>query len=815
MLLKVLPGNLAIGYSPVVLLARALSVSEREEYVFFLTALVLSLLFGTAPLRAQSGASLQGRVFDESGAVVPQATVRFINPPTGFDRSVPAGEGDPLPSETRRVVLLYDERLDFPGLATLDATLVQSLTPGPSGPVEVYREAMDLSRFASDEYLGVLRHYLRAKYAAKKIDVVVAVMGPALDFLLGEGRGIFPGTPIVFCGIDRREIEGRSLPSHVTGVLVKRAFSPTLDVALRLHPGTSQVMFIGGTSEFEARIVEQARREFRPYEDRLTFTYQTALPLRELLAQLANLPPHTIVLYSTLFRDGAGEAFVPHEVAERISAAATVPVYGFVNQYVGRGIVGGHLYSLAAHGQQAAGLARRILAGEQPSDLPLLEGGASVDLFDWRQLQRWNISESQLPSGSTILFRQVGVWDQYRPLIIGAIGLLVVQTASIGALLFQRARRRRIENALLDSQQRYSLASAAGAVGVWDWNFETNELFVDPGLKSMLGFDDREISNRPDDWGSRVHPEDLPVATAGVKNCIDGITDTYELEHRMVHKDGSVKWMLSRGSALRAADRSLRRLVGTKVDITARKLAEDAIRESQAVLDASHREINDLAGRLIASQELERARIARDLHDDLSQEIAGLSIALSAIKRQVTGMPDAAHLVRDVSSVQQRAVALAENVRDLSHDLHPSVLEHAGLVTALTVHCTEIVRHQRMAVTFSADGDFESTSADAALCLYRVAQEGLRNVVMHANAESAEVRLSRAGDLAELSIADDGRGFDILRAGQRGHGLGLVSISERVRLLGGNVSIVTEQNKGTRLRVQVPANGHSGAALAH
>ncbi len=473
------------------------------------TALALVLL-AAAPLHAQSTAPLQGRAFDESGVVTAQAPISPSNP-AGVDRPRPADEEE---VETHRVVLLYDERLDFPGLAVLDAALEQSLTADRSGSVEVYREAMDLSRFGSDGYPRLLRDYLRTKYAAKKIDVVVAVMGPALDFLLGEGELIFPGTPIVFCGIDRREIEGRSLPSHVTGVLVKREFSPTLDIALRLHPGTSHVMFIGGTSEFDTRLVEQARRELRPYEGRLTFTYQTALPLRQLLAQLANLPPQTVVLYSTMFRDGAGEAFVPHEVAERITAAANVPVYGFLDQLMGRGIVGGRLYSVTAHGEQAAGLVRRILAGEQPSALPLREGGANVDLFDWRKLQRWNISESLLPSGSTILFRQVSAWGQYRPLIVGAILLLGLQTSLIGALLFQRARRRRVETALLDSQQRYSLAAAAGAVGVWDWNFETNELFVDSGLKSLLGFDDWEISTRPDDWGSRVHPEDLAVAAA-------------------------------------------------------------------------------------------------------------------------------------------------------------------------------------------------------------------------------------------------------------------------------------------------------------
>ena len=497
-----------------------------------------------------------------------------------------------------------------------------------------------------------------------------------------------------------------------------------------------------------------------------------------------------------------------------MAAAATVPVYGFVDQYMGRGIVGGQLYSIETHGKQAADLARRILAGERPSDLPMREGDVGVNQFDWRQMQRWGISEGQLPVGSTVLYRQSGTLKAYGWQIVGAGFLVAFETALIATLLVQRARRRRIEDVLTESQQRYALASAAGAVGVWDWNFATNELFIDSALKAILGFDDQEISTRPDDWGSRVHPEDLALASAGVKNCIDGVTDTYEIEHRMLHKDGSVRWMLSRGSALRGADGSLRRLVGTKVDITERKLAEEEIRESQAVLDASHREIDDLAGRLIASQEAERARIARDLHDDLSQQIAGVSIALSAIKRQITAMPAAAELASDVSSVQQRTVALADNVRHLSHDLHPSVLEHAGLVAALTAYCADIQRLQRVKVTFSTDGDFKSTSADTALCLYRVAQEGLRNVVTHANAGRAEVRLFRAGDFAELSIADDGRGFDIVGAGS-GQGLGLVSISERVRLVGGTVTIMTELNKGTRLRVQVPANGHSARPPRH
>ena len=371
---------------------------------------------------------------------------------------------------------------------------------------------------------------------------------------------------------------------------------------------------------------------------------------------------------------------------------------------------------------------------------------------------------------------------------------------------------RRSEAALRDSQQRYSLAASAGAVGVWDWNFETSELFVDPGLKSLLGFDDGEISTRPDDWGSRVHPQDRALAAAGVKNCIDGITDTYEIEHRMVHKDGRVRWMLSRGSALRGADGRLRRLVGTKVDITERKFAEQLVRENQASLEASNREIQDLAGRLIAYQEVERARIARDLHDDFSQHIAGLSIALSGLKRRLGELPGAGDLPDEVAALQQRAIGLAENIRNLSHDLHPSVLEHAGLVAALNAYCADLARRQALSIAFTAAGDFDSTSTAAALCLYRVAQEGLRNVVTHAHAARAELRLRRVNDHVELTIVDDGRGFDIVSAGRRGRGLGLVSINERARLAGGTASIVTELNKGTRVRVQIPANEHTAYA---
>jgi hypothetical protein len=197
----------------------------------------------------------------------------------------------PASSATRHVVLLFDERLDLPGLAALDADLAATLASNSADRIEVYREAMDLSRFGSNTYETDLRDFLRAKYANKKIDVAVAIMAPALDFLLAYADMIFPGASIVFCGVDKKELSARHLPPFIRGVLVKREFAPTVEIALSLHRQTKRVAVVAGTSDFDTQLLDQAKSEFRVYEDRLTFTYLTRLPLPKLLTELSQLPP--------------------------------------------------------------------------------------------------------------------------------------------------------------------------------------------------------------------------------------------------------------------------------------------------------------------------------------------------------------------------------------------------------------------------------------------------------------------------------------------------------------------------------------------
>jgi signal transduction histidine kinase len=351
----------------------------------------------------------------------------------------------PVSSATRRVVLLFDERPELPGLTLLQADLVRTLTSNSADRIEVYNETMDQSRFGSNNYQLILRDFLRAKYADKKIDVAIAIFSPSLDFSLNYGAVIFPGTPIVFCGIDKTELGNRLLPSHVRGILVKREFAPTVEIALSLHPKTERAVVVAGTSDFDTRLLDQAKRDFGFYEDRLDFQYLTTLPLQNLLTELSRLPPQTLVFYTTVFRDGAGEAFVPHEVVERVSAAANAPTYGFLDQYVGRGIVGGNVYSFSTHGVETAKLALRVLTGTEAPGPRVYEVPTNKLLFDWRQLQRWGISESKLPQGSEIWFREPSAWERHRTAVLGFTAAILAQALLIAWLIHERQYRRRAE----------------------------------------------------------------------------------------------------------------------------------------------------------------------------------------------------------------------------------------------------------------------------------------------------------------------------------------------------------------------------------
>jgi signal transduction histidine kinase len=243
------------------------------------------------------------------------------------------------------------------------------------------------------------------------------------------------------------------------------------------------------------------------------------------------------------------------------------------------------------------------------------------------------------------------------------------------------------------------------------------------------------------------------------------------------------------------------------VEISARLIEVEGMKFRQAIIrDISERvrtekEIKALSARLLNAQEEERSRLARELHDDISQQIAALSIGMSNLRKQIPAEQTEA---RERSKrIQQNMAQVSESIRRLSHELHPAVLEHSGLGAALREYCSEFGLLTHIQVSCKTDGSFCNVAADVALCVFRVTQEALQNVAKHARVAQAEVELTRADGEICLTVSDRGTGMALDRTGMPA-GLGLVSIKERTRLVNGTFQIRSQPNQGTTLSLKIP-----------
>ena len=251
----------------------------------------------------------------------------------------------------------------------------------------------------------------------------------------------------------------------------------------------------------------------------------------------------------------------------------------------------------------------------------------------------------------------------------------------------------------------------------------------------------------------------------------------------------------------RAQQAASQKEVRLELALDAAQQASQALSDSQEKLHQSHNQVRNLLGRLINVQEAERRRISRELHDDLNQKIATLSMSISQLKRKVP-IQDG-ELVTELDELRETANSLTDDVRRLSHQLHPAVLEHLGLVKALESYIDSFRNEEQINVQLRAEIGDERIPFQVSICLYRVAVEGLRNVARHSGAKSAAVSLERVFGGLQLRVADSGKGFDV-ETFRDGGGLGLISVEERLRLLSGSCEIHSTPQRGTTLIARVP-----------
>jgi signal transduction histidine kinase len=342
------------------------------------------------------------------------------------------------------------------------------------------------------------------------------------------------------------------------------------------------------------------------------------------------------------------------------------------------------------------------------------------------------------------------------------------------------------EQALRQRDSELNEAQRLAHTGSWKWDPGSDtvtwsaELYrlarYDPTLPAP-SFKDHDRFFAPKSWDRLKQSVERTLRT-GVP---------YELDLEAIGSDGTKLWLTSRGEAVVDANGYPIYLRGTTQDITDRKLTEEALL--------------GLSGRLITAQEEERARIARELHDDFSQRLALLQNSLEHFKQDLPDLSSEAR--QQMDNIADMVTELSSNIHDLSQQLHPSRLETLGLVGSLNGLCREFSRPHKLQVLFVHADISGQLPKDVTLCLFRITQEALRNVVKHSGAAEAKVELSSDPDEIYLCISDAGQGFDV-ESVKGVAGLGLISMRERLRLVRGNLSIESEPSHGTRIRVRIP-----------
>ncbi|MGH9221933.1 MAG: PAS domain-containing sensor histidine kinase, partial [Vicinamibacterales bacterium] len=347
--------------------------------------------------------------------------------------------------------------------------------------------------------------------------------------------------------------------------------------------------------------------------------------------------------------------------------------------------------------------------------------------------------------------------------------------------------RKDAEESLRSKERELKEAQRLAGVGSWQWDPDTDAVGWSEELYRIAGRDASLPAVSYKEHSQLYTRESWDRLQGAVEAALD-TGAPYELVLEMVRADGTHRWVTARGEAHRDSTGRIAGLRGTVQDITEHKLAEEAL--------------SSVNGRLLEAQESERARIARDLHDDIGQRLALLTVVLSEAKGR---LPDSSsgELRGCLDALQRHTTEIIADVQALSHDLRPPRLLHLGVVAAMQGFCEELAVQKSTEIDFHSEDVPRTVPPDVSLCLFRVLQEALHNAVRHSRVRHFDVRLRGTGNTVDLTVRDDGVGFDV-DAATRGLGIGLTSMRERLKLVGGELFVKSRSARGTTVLARAP-----------
>ena len=460
--------------------------------------------------------------------------------------------------------------------------------------------------------------------------------------------------------------------------------------------------------------------------------------------------------------------------------AQRFPTYCIHNYCFDHGAMGGSYPDSDEQAGNTGELAARVLSGEPPERVPVVNGHHVRAQVDWRELRERNIPESRLPANTLVLYRQPTVWERYEEYIVAGIILIVIQTLLIARLLWHGARKKRIEAKLRESEERFRVMVDTAPALIWTLNRDGTVIALNRRTAPSSG--GPIVEPVEETWMDTIHPDDLPAVQLAHATALK-TREPFSREFRLRRRDGGYQWMVEVAAPRTNGRGEFAGFIGSTMDVTDQKLAQEALRT--------------VSGKLIEAQEAERSRIARELHDHICQRLAILSLELEQASESANG--SAGHILE----MREHCNDIAMDVQALSHELHSSKLQYLGLVPALRTFCNEFSEKHSVTVHFTYEKVPASLPIEVSLCLFRVAQEALRNALKYSGTRDFSVHLSGTDEGVELEVGDSGTGFDV-EAAILSRGLGLVSMQERIHLIKGSLSIESRPNCGTKVTARAP-----------
>lgn len=738
-----------------------------------------------------------------------------------------------IAADNPKVLVLHSYHSGFQWTDSMNSAIIKSIQSAyPEG--DVFVEYMNTKRVPLEVMSPMLRRNYATLYRNAGLNVIITTDNNALDFMLRYGDELFPGVPVVFCGINNFDDYDLSKHLNYTGVREDFDTGATLDIMLRFHPDTHTVAMIADVTESSQITLAIARHvaKAKKYE-KIRFVELSGLSETVLAEKLEKLGKGTVILLLSYYRSPEGRVFSVKDGTQLIQEHTKLPVYALWDFYMLPPVIGGKIVTGTLQGKAAGEIAIRILKGEKPESIAPYSCPTSY-YFNYDALQKYNIPDSLIPAGSIVAGKPDTFYARYKTYIrIGAafaLSLIVTILVLLRSIVLQRRNKENLRRI----NERFVLATHAAQVGVWDWNIPDNELVWDDSMYRLYGIQREDFGGAYDAWACTIHPQDKAHTEGEIQSALRGERE-YASEFRIVRPDGTIRYIKADSQTFRDEDGKPLRMIGTNIDISDLKLAEEKLRTLNAELEG--RVLERTRELLQAKEAAEAANRAKSLF------LANMSHELRTPLNTIIGFSDILQRDPAISGSLQETLGIIKKSGDHLLGLINDVLDIAKIESgrielelkpfdlgAMVLDVTDLlsIRAANKGVSLLLDqssafpryivGDetklrqilinlisnaIKATDQGSVTVRLRVKQNHAAHLIMEVEDTGCGIAPEDQGKLFQpfVQVGPQGR--------QQGTGLGLAITRQFAELMGGSIFVTSSVGRGSTFRVEVtvqPAN---------